>query len=73
LPKTPRSGATYWRLLLLLPIVAVVWLPFYDHVGPTLWGWPFFYWYQMLWVLLTALITGFVFLMEDAGYEESGQ
>ncbi len=64
--KTPRAGATWWRLLLLLPVVAVLWLPFYNKVLPTVGGWPFFYWYQLLWVLLTAAVTGIVFVIEDA-------
>jgi hypothetical protein len=24
---------------------------------------PFFYWYQLLWVLISAVITGFVYLV----------
>ena len=43
-------------LLLLLPFVGVLWVPFYNRVDPELAGIPFFYWYQMLWIVLGALI-----------------
>jgi hypothetical protein len=32
-------------------------VPTYSHETPVLWGFPFFYWYQLLWVLLTPLFT----------------
>jgi hypothetical protein len=53
----------WWMLLFLIPFVALMWLPFYAHATPTLWGLPFFYWYQFLWVLLTVVITAFVYWM----------
>jgi hypothetical protein len=53
------------RLLLLLPFVFLLWLPFYNHAEPSLAGFPFFYWYQFLWVPLTSLIA---YLVYRAGY-----
>jgi hypothetical protein len=44
-------------LLLLLPFVGLLSIPLYNHAGPTLFGVPFFYWYQIVWVPVTALIT----------------
>jgi hypothetical protein len=44
------------RLLLLLPFVALLWVPFYNFREPSLLGFPFFYWYQLLWVPLTSLL-----------------
>lgn len=43
--------------LLALPVVAVLMVPLYARRGPELWGFPFFYWYQFLWVLLAAICT----------------
>jgi hypothetical protein len=40
----------------------VLWPPFYNKIEPTLWGIPFFYWYQMLCVLVSAVITAFIYL-----------
>jgi hypothetical protein len=51
-----------WILwLLLVPYAALLWLPWYARATPSLWGFPFFYWYMFLWVVLTALLTGIVY------------
>jgi len=55
--KPPRRGFHPVYLLLLVPFVAMLWVPFYDRVEPSLWGIPFFYWWQMLWTLLGAVVT----------------
>ena len=34
-------------LLLLVPYIALLWVPFYNRIEPTLLGIPFFYWFQM--------------------------
>ena len=46
--------------LLLLPCVGLLWVPFYDRPGPALFGFPFFYWYQLAWVPLTSLLIWLV-------------
>ncbi len=51
--------AIFW--LLLAPYVALLWVPFYARQQPELWGFPFFYWYMFLWVILTAGLTGIVY------------
>lgn len=57
-----------WYWLLVVPFVATL-LPFlYNHAEPSLFGMPFFYWYQLLWVLLTGSLLGVVvYLTRDAG------
>jgi hypothetical protein len=49
------------RLLLLIPFVATLALPLYNMREPTLWGFPFFYWYLFLWLLLTPLLIWIVY------------
>ncbi|WP_344563360.1 DUF3311 domain-containing protein [Streptomyces axinellae] len=44
-------------LCLLAPFLGILWVDSYARVEPTLIGIPFFYWYQMLWVLISALLT----------------
>ncbi len=51
-----RPSSLGVKLLLLIPFVALLWLPFYNDIRPPLFGFPFFYWYQLLWVPLTSLI-----------------
>lgn len=60
--RPPRGDLTPWHLLLLFPYVGVLWVPFYNSVEPTLFGFPFFYAYQMIWVVITAALTAFVYL-----------
>ena len=43
-------------VLLLIPLVALLDIPSYNSVNPTLFGISFFYWYQMLWMPLGALL-----------------
>jgi hypothetical protein len=44
-------------LLLVIPCAALAAVPLYSRETPVLWGFPFFYWYQLLWVLLTPILT----------------
>ncbi|MFP3562474.1 DUF3311 domain-containing protein, partial [Paraburkholderia sp. SIMBA_049] len=53
--ETSRPAGRSWLwLILLLPYVALLWLPFYNDTRPSFAGFPFFYWYQFLWVPLTS-------------------
>jgi hypothetical protein len=59
-----RIRAPWVRALLLIPFAATLAVPLYDRIEPTIGGVPFFYWYQLLWVVLAAAIVGVVFLIE---------
>jgi hypothetical protein len=56
-PLPPRTVAIA-AVLVLIPLVALALVPTYAKDDPHLWGFPFFYWYQFLWVFLT---SGFTF------------
>jgi Protein of unknown function (DUF3311) len=58
-----RSGSRFaWYLLLVVvQFVAVLWPPFYNTAEPYWHGVPFFYWYQLLWVLVGAVLTALVY------------
>lgn len=56
-----KEGRSYLKALLLLPFFALLWVPFYNAETPSLFGFPFFYWYQLLWVPLTSLIIWIVY------------
>jgi hypothetical protein len=49
------------KFLLAIPFIGLLWVPFYDRIEPTLFGFPFFYWYQLLWVPITALLIWIVY------------
>lgn len=44
-------------LCLIAPFVAMLWVGSYAKTDPVVIGIPFFYWYQMLWVLLSTGLT----------------
>jgi uncharacterized membrane protein len=56
-----RSDRSPWNWLLLVPIVVPLIVPFYNRVEPTLFGWPFFYWMQLVFVALGVLTTVVVY------------
>jgi uncharacterized membrane protein len=69
---TDPSATRWWNLLLVIPFVALLWVPFYNRIEPSLFGIPFFYWYQFLWVILTSLIILFVHVMTRDEREAHG-
>ncbi len=50
-------------VLVLVPLVALMWVPSYAKNDPELFGFPFFYWYQFLWVFITAALTLVAYLL----------
>jgi hypothetical protein len=54
------------HILLLIPYIAMLWVPFYNHAEPAFSGIPFFYWYQLLWIPLGSLLLFLVWRMERA-------
>jgi hypothetical protein len=61
----PRRKFQPVYLCLLLPWIAHVWVPSYTRIDPELFGIPFFYWWQTLWILLAALCILPAYLFED--------
>ncbi|MDQ2864788.1 MAG: DUF3311 domain-containing protein [Candidatus Eremiobacteraeota bacterium] len=51
-----------WYLLLLLPFVGTLLPQIYNRTSPAFLGLPFFYWYQLAWVVLTSILLGIVVL-----------
>lgn len=58
-----RSDRSPWNWLLLVPIVVPLLVPLYNQTDPTLWGWPRFYWLQLLFVPLGVATTALVYRM----------
>lgn len=58
-PRARRSPAVIGAVgvLVAIPVVALMWVSSYARETPRLWGMPFFYWYQFLWVFLAAGCT----------------
>jgi len=58
-----RRERQYWLVLLIIPFIATLWPAFYASAQPEFAGIPFFYWYQFLWVIISAIITGVVYVL----------
>ncbi len=50
-------------LLLIAPCAGLAWVPLFNRWRPELFGFPFFYWYQLLWVPLTTLLIYLAYRM----------
>ncbi len=53
----PTGTAVLVGLLLAIPMIGLAVVPLYSRTTPVLFGFPFFYWYQFLWVLISAVLT----------------
>ena len=75
MPARPRgTGRNNWlRLLVLIPFAVLAWVPFYNRVEPELAGIPFFYWYQLAWIVIGALLLATVYASEKSGPDEDAQ
>ncbi|MFD0987413.1 DUF3311 domain-containing protein [Methyloligella solikamskensis] len=69
---TPKTGwRRYWpRFLFAIPFIVVLSVPLYDRLAPELLGIPFFYWFQLGFVLVGALIVAVVYALDKNGGQE---
>ena len=59
-PDRPRRAA--WNWLLLLPFLALAFPVIYAKQEPSLFGFPFFYWYQFAWLIASGILTWIVYV-----------
>ena len=64
LPRGSRSWS-WWYILFVVEFVALLWVPFYNKASPSFFGVPFFYWYQLLCVLISVVFNGVVYFMTE--------
>ncbi|MGB6347480.1 MAG: DUF3311 domain-containing protein [Methyloceanibacter sp.] len=64
--EKPRGSRRRYlpRLLLVIPFAAMLWVPSYNRIEPELAGVPFFYWYQLAWILIAAVLVLLIYLIE---------
>jgi len=77
-PRDPRNGQRVGLLalagiLLAVPIVALMWVGSYDRVEPKLGAFPFFFWYQFVWVFLCSAFTWTAFKLVLAARRGSAE
>jgi uncharacterized BrkB/YihY/UPF0761 family membrane protein len=57
--KLAAVKPAYWisGVLLAISVVVPLLVSTYAKDEPRLWGFPFFYWYQLLWVFISAILV----------------
>lgn len=60
-PAPRRSDRSPWNWLLVLPVVVPLLVPLFNRRSPELFGWPFFYWAQLTFVVLGVVCTALVY------------
>jgi len=60
----PGPRRHWLRGLFVLPFIAMLWVSSYNRLTPELFGFPFFYWYQLLWVVISAALAAIVYKAE---------
>ena len=64
--RAPRKHVGTWiviTVLLAAAVIGTLWVPFYNHLTPTLGDFPFFYWYQLMWVPIVAILAAVSYLL----------
>jgi hypothetical protein len=62
-PAPTRSDRSPWNWLLLIPIVLPLLTFVYNREAPNVAGFPFFFWFQLLFPPLAVAVTTAVFLL----------
>ncbi len=50
-------------ICLIIPFVAMLWVNSFTRTSPEFIGIPFFYWYQLAWVLGSSALTGIAYAL----------
>jgi hypothetical protein len=65
-PRPGRTRVGIWiviTVVLVAALIGTLWVPFYNHLTPALGGFPFFYWYQLMWVPIVAILSALAYLL----------
>jgi hypothetical protein len=73
--RAPRKHVGTWiviTVLLAAAVIGTLWVPFYNHLTPTLGDFPFFYWYQLMWVPIVAILAAASYLLSRLAQRRNG-
>jgi hypothetical protein len=60
--KSPATVGVV-AVLLIVAIIGTLWVPIYARSMPKLGDFPFFYWYQLIWIPMTAALLWSCYLL----------
>ena len=58
-----KSVVYHWPLIFVCVVTFCV--PFYNRIEPTLFGFPFFYWFQLAWIFVCMIVTAFAYYVTE--------
>ncbi len=67
------SSSARWTLIVVVLVPAVVLpllVPLYDSEDPTLFGFPFFYWFQLALIPVAVVLTVVAYYLDKAGHRD---
>jgi Protein of unknown function (DUF3311) len=73
--RAPRKHVGTWiviTVLLAAAVIGTLWVPFYNHLTPALKEFPFFYWYQLMWVPIVAILAAASYLLSRLAQRGNG-
>lgn len=73
--RAPRKHVGTWiviTVLLAAAVIGTLWVPFYNHLTPALKEFPFFYWYQLMWVPIVAILAAAAYLLSRLAQRGNG-
>jgi hypothetical protein len=59
--KPTERARGWWKVVLVVPYLALCFPMIYARATPALFGFPFFYWYQFAWVVISSALMGLVY------------
>ena len=60
------NGGWHWSYWLLIIVCLVTFcVPFYNRIEPTLFGFPFFYWFQLGWIFVSMIVTAYAYVVTE--------
>lgn len=59
------------KILFVIIFVIALWVPIFNRVNPSLFGFPFFYWYQMLVVVVSSILIWIVYAVDSKKADKS--
>ena len=59
--KISRTKRRLWYVILFIPFFVAIWVPLYNRIEPSVFGIPFFYWFQFVLIIVAAIVTALAY------------
>lgn len=59
--KISRTRRTVWYVILFIPFFVAICVPLYNRIEPSVFGIPFFYWFQFVLIIVAAIVTALAY------------